>query len=376
MSINIQEILVANICGMVMIFFLLFFRIEGKGSKKIGEKLYNSMLLITLMALITETISFLIDGKQFLGCFVLQYVTNTICTGATVLVGWLWCLFVDFRIYRSIRRLNKKAVQLGIFAFAVIVCLIINLFGNGLVFRISADNVYTRSSLNYLIYMILFFYFVESIVIVYRSRNQGVSVIFFPICYFVIPCILGTAMQGIFPGIATGWLSVSMNFIFVSLEVQRFNAFVDDMSGLFNRKYMNYYLEKIEKTGAENLYGIMFDINSFKKINDNYGHLIGDRAIGEVGRILSESVPQNSLAMRMAGDEFVILMEHGSLKKMQDLKEEIRLKTEHFNETTDLPFELSMSTGIAKYDGEDIEKFMFIMDKEMYEEKKKYHVIR
>ena len=58
---------------------------------------------------------------------------------------------------------------------------------------------------------------------------------------------------------------------------QNFNTFVDETSGLFNRKYMNFYLEKAHKTNPRQLYGLMMDVNDFKKINDRYGHSMGDR---------------------------------------------------------------------------------------------------
>ena len=70
---------------------------------------------------------------------------------------------------------------------------------------------------------------------------------------------------------------------------------MDETSGLFNRKYMNFYLEKAHKTNPRQLYGIMMDVNDFKKINDRYGHSMGDRAIREIGKILSASLRRTLL---------------------------------------------------------------------------------
>lgn len=80
MTINIAEILVANSCGVSMVLLLLIFRIQNSETSRPDERLYNCMLIATLMALIAETASFLIDGKLFPGCFALQYICNTVCT--------------------------------------------------------------------------------------------------------------------------------------------------------------------------------------------------------------------------------------------------------------------------------------------------------
>ena len=111
---NIPEILVANGTGIILVAFLFLLRVRNSETKQTGAVLYDGMLAVTLVALVTETISFLIDGQPFRGCHTLVVLTNTLCTGSTVLVGFLWCLFVDFRIYRSTRRLHRKILTLGI----------------------------------------------------------------------------------------------------------------------------------------------------------------------------------------------------------------------------------------------------------------------
>lgn len=167
---NIPEILVANGTGIILVAFLFLLRVRNSETKQTGAVLYDGMLAVTLLALVTETISFLIDGQPFRGCHTLVVLTNTLCTGSTVLVGFLWCLFVDFRIYRSTRRLHRKILTLGIPLLLVQLLMVINLFGTGLIFHVSAENVYSRGPLNFLLYATLFLYFAESIYRVTRSK--------------------------------------------------------------------------------------------------------------------------------------------------------------------------------------------------------------
>ncbi len=74
---NIPEILVANGTGIILVVFLFLLRVRNSETKQTGAVLYDGMLAVTLVALVTETISFLIDGQPFRGCHTLVVLTNT-----------------------------------------------------------------------------------------------------------------------------------------------------------------------------------------------------------------------------------------------------------------------------------------------------------
>ena len=75
---NIPEILVANGTGIILVVFLFLLRVRNSETKQTGAVLYAGMLAVTLLALVPETISFLIDGQQFRGCHTLVVITNTL----------------------------------------------------------------------------------------------------------------------------------------------------------------------------------------------------------------------------------------------------------------------------------------------------------
>ena len=148
-----------------------------------------------------------------------------------------------------------------------------NLFGTGWIFTISADNVYHRGPLNSLLYLLLFGYYAESVWQVHKAKRDGGTVEFFSVYYFVITCAVGTVLQGAFYGMAFGWLSVAIAFVFVDSLLRSLRSYIDELSGLFGRKYMNYCLDRIHATQEKDVYGIMMDVNCFKEINDTYGHV-------------------------------------------------------------------------------------------------------
>lgn len=372
MKINIPEILAANGTGAVLVVFLLLFRIRHRQSGQVHERIFNVMLVSILAALVGETSSFLIDGRVFPGCYFLQYLTNTVCIGQTGVVGFLWCMFVDYRIYVSTKRLKQKAAILGIPLAVITALLLYNLFGNGIVFTVNSENCYSRGKWNLLVYVLLLVFFAESIANVRNARKKGIIPFFFPVYYFAVLWMIGTVIQCLFYGISTGWLSTAVAAVFVCMELQTANFYVDTTAGLFNRQYMNYYLAQVVHSGNK-FHGIMLDINDFKSINDIYGHAVGDKAIHAMGEILSQSAFRNAIAMRMGGDEFVVFLSDSNDKECRAQMDAILKHIEEFNKNANEVFRLSVSMGNACFDSPTVETFLAHMDSAMYEAKRKYH---
>ena len=212
-------------------------------------------------------------------------------------------------------------------------------------------------------------YYIESMYTVQKAKNDSILVEFFPIYYFIIPCMIGTMIQGFFFGISTIWLCVAIAFILVYIEIQISISFIDDLSGLYNRKYMNHYLNKLQNNKTKHVYGFLMDINDFKAINDTYGHLKGDHALIQFGKILQHSIDKDSVAIRMGGDDFVIFAKLQSDAEAIKLKKRIENNVRQFNIHGKEPFHLSFSIGITKFNGKNIDAFLSAMDDSMYEAK-------
>ena len=229
---NIPEILVANGTGAVLVCFLFLLRVRGESKNSVGSELFCQMLVVTLLAQATETISFLLTACSGAASRFWLYLMNTVCTGAAVSVGFAWCLYVDFRVYRSTGRLRRRHLFLGAPLLAVLALLAANLFGTGWIFTISADNVYHRGPLNSLLYLLLFGYYAESVWRVHRPAAMALR--WFSRCTtFAVTCAVGTVLQGAFYGMAFGWLSVAIAFVFVDSQLRSLRSYIDELSGLF-----------------------------------------------------------------------------------------------------------------------------------------------
>lgn len=112
-------------------------------------------------------------------------------------------------------------------------------------------------------------------------------------------------------------------------ETLEYISRTDGLTGLLNRKTWEELLEKEferESRYHENCSLIIFDIDHFKKVNDNYGHPAGDEVIRQTADIVKQSIRKTDIAGRYGGEEYVILLPHTSIDSAYVLAERIRKK--------------------------------------------------
>jgi diguanylate cyclase (GGDEF)-like protein len=147
----------------------------------------------------------------------------------------------------------------------------------------------------------------------------------------------------------------------------------DYMTGLYNRRYFfeigKTIYEKSKKLNKIISIAII-DIDDFKKINDTYGHNIGDYAIKYVAKILNENILSSTLISRIGGEEFCILFYNREKEEIEKLLEDIRKKFENnLIEVEDLKFKYTISIGCTFEYGKNIDEMMQFADKGLYDAK-------
>lgn len=149
----------------------------------------------------------------------------------------------------------------------------------------------------------------------------------------------------------------------------------DPLTGLYNRRFLEEYQTIIFSNSDRNhkLVGFMLlDLNGFKKINDQFGHKIGDEVLLHTARILKEQTRKNESIFRLGGDEFLILFPE--LKQSSDIDIVRNRILKEFKKTLDIPehhIVITPSIGVANYpdDGSDFDQILHVADQKMYEEK-------
>jgi two-component system cell cycle response regulator len=158
-------------------------------------------------------------------------------------------------------------------------------------------------------------------------------------------------------------------------------ALSDSLTGLANRRNFDMFLT-IELKRAASLKRplslIMLDLDKFKRYNDSYGHVTGDKLLRKIGQILQYNVRNIDLPARYGGEEFSIILPECSSNEAKFIGEKLREAIEF----SDFPDDLGTSTakitaslGIATYDPSvavsppAIEKFIEFADKALYQAK-------
>ncbi len=151
-------------------------------------------------------------------------------------------------------------------------------------------------------------------------------------------------------------------------EVRRLSI-TDDLTGLYNHRHFFKTLEaelvrlKRQKTSLSLL---MFDLDNFKKYNDLYGHLEGDKVLKTVGEIVKNSIRSNvDSGYRYGGDEFTVLLIGASADRAMTIAERIRSSIEQTKSHY-----ITVSIGLSEYrDHFDLEGFVKSADDAMYRAK-------
>jgi diguanylate cyclase (GGDEF)-like protein len=140
----------------------------------------------------------------------------------------------------------------------------------------------------------------------------------------------------------------------VSEQRFREQAMRDNLTGLYNRRYLYNSLSGLIETGRatqSSLSLIFMDLDNFKKVVDTYGHLNGSRAIQEVAVTIQETIASPAFAVAYAGDEFVIVLPGFNPIQAAEkaLNLQSRIKSTVYLQDHGLEVKLQASYGIAAF---------------------------
>ena len=146
-------------------------------------------------------------------------------------------------------------------------------------------------------------------------------------------------------------------------------SITDNLTGLFNQRHFHNKLkEEVNRANRQNhpLSLILLDLDNFKKYNDTYGHLAGDRILAQAGKIILSNIRENvDTAFRYGGDEFAIILVEADKEIVLNTSERIKKGFEKGDGVT-------ASLGFATYQKEmDANDLIALADKDLYESKNK-----
>lgn len=368
---NVAQVISANGIGVLLLVTTLLNFYRKYRNQNTEQKVFAAMLYTNLFQCFAEAATFLIDGMRFSGDLALSTALNAFLFANNVIYSILWSAYAELHVNdnASIQEILLRCVP----GMTIVLGAVINLF-TPVFFRITPDNIYERTPLFFLTYLVNYAYILMGTFSAYRSRGKGERYVLLPAVTFLMPVVVGSILQFLFPGIALMCVgaAIGLNYAYISLVDE--DANIDPLSGAFSRHQLNEVLHQLPRQaiGSQKTVGFMFDIDRLKSINDQYGHLIGDSAIRAVGRILRRAAQGFGHVYRYAGDEFTIILTVQKGNEVEELTRRIREGLAAFNASGEVPCDLSLSMGYTYYEpGETSHDFILRMDMAMYQEKNK-----
>lgn len=369
-EVHLVEIYIADMLGLFLILGAIWSGAWKLQKKNKEDRLLLGIMLLIVCACVADAASFTVDnrpGELFRG---LSYVSNFVLFFANLVIGPLWVMLVSRHIYGNVSRF--QCVLMTSISGLVFALLIANFF-YPVVFRISETNVYSRGPLFMVNNLMEVAFMIDGVIIYLIGRARSGGVKFFPVLQFVWPIFICVCLQNFFYGISTVWVGIAVGFTSLMLALQNENIFIDKLTRLFNR----YYLDRISGTlkRSNKIAMMMIDMNGFKSINDNLGHSQGDDALFSMAEILRETVESHGTAVRYAGDEFVIVINTDNEQVAVSYRDKIKQKLADFNKKRIKKYKLSASIGMGIFDlkQNNLDEILEIIDKRMYEDKKAYY---
>jgi diguanylate cyclase (GGDEF)-like protein len=128
-------------------------------------------------------------------------------------------------------------------------------------------------------------------------------------------------------------------------------AYRDGLTGIFNRRFfemrMTVEIDRAQRFGS-GLAVIMIDIDQFKSLNDDFGHLLGDEVLRQVSSMLHQQVRKIDVVCRYGGEEFAILLAQANAKDAFDVADKLRASVEAWA-FPGVPRPVTISAGVAGY---------------------------
>lgn len=144
-------------------------------------------------------------------------------------------------------------------------------------------------------------------------------------------------------------------------------AVTDSLTGVRSKRYLLDHGEKfISDPRRQPAWAMLMDIDRFKQINDNLGHITGDHVLAALGSLLKRFFQNDAMVVRFGGEEFAVLLQNYSLEQVSAMAEALRVQVEHLHPAN---IDITISIGIASTGdgpGMDLTRLLVAADQALY----------
>lgn len=287
--------------------------------------------------------------------------------------AYIWFFYSEILHNKDFFDKKRQHILLASPIIILFVLLIVSYF-NGCLFSVTAENGYVRGPLFALQSAVSFAYiFIAGARCVYfsgknkRASNYRDLVTFATYSFITVICGVLQFIICEFPIMIIG---DTLSIFLLYLHYLRNMISLDPLTQIPNRRKFLYQTSETEKSlhYNEDLYFMFVDVDSFKNINDRYGHIEGDRVLEEISSTIRKfCIKHDCYCGRFGGDEFAIVQKisrHKEFNSPEEIYDMLKAK----NITTKDLVPVTVSIGYAKFaQGDSINDLVSRADKNMYE---------
>ena len=337
----------------------------------VQKKLLTLLIFFVLTTKVSDVIFSIVNGVPVEA---LRYINWAACTLYFLLIS----VAFGFIILLFEHSLNGNSVSLKRMATAIIILnaiyaalLIVNLF-NYMFFYINHDNFYVVGDLYMVVFAVPILLVVLMLLNLLLNRKNVNKRMFVLALISSMPLTLASALDILITDSFLVWQGFFVSVLFFYLFIIHKAALVDNLTNVNNRRGFDEYIQSITKSANRKAYAfVMIDMDKFKDINDQFGHVQGDNALRDAAEILRSSVRRRDFVARYGGDEFVVI---ASTDNVDIIIKNIQAKFDDFNAKKIRPYQLYLSCGGDVYKPDDvrpISDFLTHVDALMYLEKER-----
>ncbi len=235
------------------------------------------------------------------------------------------------------------------------------------IFTVDAKSNYTHAPFYWiyvLFYLLSIFYCVYYMAKTVKKYQFGGFSFFI---YMALFMLLGISIQLMNKNIKVDYLVMGILSIMLYVFILELINQTDQVTGLLNRRAYENYIERLNKKSLI----LFFDVDEFKRINDQYGHIYGDLCLKKIAQVIRKDYGEFGLCFRYGGDEFCVILT-SDLNKINAINQHFfhSLDLLRQKEEKDLP---NVSLGYAVFDlkKENLSDVIEKADRMMYQNKQK-----
>lgn len=362
----------------ILVLVMVLVRIVRSSDKRISQIMYSWFIIASIILCASDLFWGVIDMTYNWSLSdSIDYVANGIYHVFTLVVCYLWYLFAESE--QETRTVTTRiGLGISLIPFIFDLALVMGSSYNGLVFSISEVGEYERGNCYILHISICFFYVVltslKAFIRSFYKKNFLKKERYRTLASFCLVPLLAGALQVAFKGSPMISAGVTFAAIQVYMSSREQLISIDPLTKMNNRAEMMRFLDNKMRNRSANkdLYLFIMDLDGFKKINDNFGHVEGDNAIIITAEALKTVVRKtNFFICRYGGDEFVAVGEVKDDFSPEQFIEEINTALKDAVVAHQKEYSLRMSIGYFKHTPEikNIAEFISAADKYLYRQK-------